>query len=191
MFVVKALKYCPEDSNDPAVEIDAIGFSMVRLMQLSDGKATGVRANLQITDASALDDLAQYYTQNTWLEWTFDIGGGGGSFSVVLRWTKFNRLSGTIQVVRNAVLRDLIREAEGSDKTQTEERKDPQISQPEASSSSPQQPRANRDATAPSQASSAAAPPSDNRSFAQDVSALWPGLFGRNGDFKTDGSGDR
>jgi hypothetical protein len=72
-------------------------------MQLSEGEATGVRANLQINEGQPSTILRGIMPKNNRLEWTFDIGGGGGSFSVVLRWTKFDRLTGTLQVVRTAV----------------------------------------------------------------------------------------
>jgi hypothetical protein len=178
LFVVKAVSYRLEDSADPPVEVGKLGFSMVRLMQLSGGEATGVRANLQVTDPAALNDLASHYTNNTWLEWTFEIGGSGGTFSVVLRWTKFDRLAGTLQVVRTAVLRDLIREAEGH--------APPTAAPPNASSDSASVParpanRASapeREATAPPQAATRDAPEDDDRSLAQSVASLWPRLFG-------------
>jgi len=114
MFVITAITYRPTDTDGPPTRVTDLGFSLVRLMQLSGADATGVRANLQITNQAALNDLAHHYSNNTRLEWSFEIGGGGGSFSVVLRWTKLDRPSGTLQIVRTAVLRDLISEAEST-----------------------------------------------------------------------------
>lgn len=110
-FVIKSARYWPSDESDPPQNVDDLGFSLVQLMRLSDGDATGVRANLQVRDQDALTDLARHYMNNTRLEWRLTIGGGGGAFSVVLRWTKFDRLTGCIQLVRTAVKRDLIAEA--------------------------------------------------------------------------------
>jgi hypothetical protein len=115
MLVISALEYSPPEPDASTFRVEDLGVSLVRLMQLSEGEATGVRANLQINDQAALNNLARHYAKNNRLEWTFDIGGGGGSFSVVLRWTKFDRLTGNLQVVRTAVLRDLISEAEQDD----------------------------------------------------------------------------
>ena len=176
MFVVTSVQYRPEDSDAPPKCVDEIGFSLVRLMQLSGGEATGVRANLKVTDASALDDLAHHYTENTRLEWTFEIGGGGGSFSVVLRWTKFDRLSGNLQIVRTAVLRDLVREAEGTGDPSAE----CSGSAPDESAPSPQPPTKNEKESSPPAAGTGAGQ-SDRSSFGEDISSLWPRLFGRNG----------
>jgi hypothetical protein len=74
--------------------------------------ATGVRADLTIQDPSALEVLDSHYTHQTRLEWTFHFGGGARTITVPLRWTKFHRPDGTVQVVRNVVMRDLIAEAE-------------------------------------------------------------------------------
>lgn len=182
MFVVKALKYRPEDADTPPVAVGDIDFSMVRLMQLSNGEATGVRANLEVADSSALNDLARYYAENTRIEWTFEIGGSGGSFSVVLRWTKFDRISGTMQVVRTAVLRDLIREAEG--RPDTEDDSDDAPSSTSASSPSPSQSTETdpEPGPAPPNAPSSSSPRSGDRSLVQDVSSLWPRLFGEDGE---------
>ena len=185
MFVVKDIKYRPENLDDPPTSIDEIGFSIVRLMQLSDGEATGVRANLQVRDHDALADLARYYTENTWLEWSFEMGGGGGAFSVVLRWTKFDRLTGNLQVVRTAVPRDLISHAEGGEDGQDKPSRlaaEPEVTSPQ---SPPQD--ADRKVAAPSPASPSGDGGSNDASFAREVSSLWPRLFGRDGDFKTDG----
>lgn len=187
MFVVKALKYRPADTDTPPVAVDDIGFSMVRLMQLSNGKATGVRANLEVADPSALNDLARYYAENTRIEWTFEIGGSGGSFSVVLRWTKFDRISGTMQVVRTAVLRDLIREAEG----QSDPKDDPDDAPSAAPAGSPapvQSTEADREPDPAAPTAPSSSPRSGDRSLVQDVSALWPRLFGEDDAPKADRS---
>lgn len=112
MYVVSSVRYRPENSDQAPKSIDQIGFSMIRLMRLAGPNATGVRVNLQVNDPAVLDDLAQYYSDSRRLEWMFEIGGGAGSLNVALRWTKFDRDSGSLQIVRTAVLRDLVREAE-------------------------------------------------------------------------------
>jgi len=188
LFVVKEIEYRPENSNDPPVTVDDLGFSMVRLMRLSGGKATGVRANLQVADPSALNDLAAHYTQNTRLEWTFKIGGGGGAFSVVLRWTKFDRLAGTLQVVRTAVLRDLIQEAEGSPpdaSTDTASDSSGNSPHPDDRASAPE-----RVATTPTEAATRDESAGDEHSLAQSVASLWPRLFGNNGALDPDPAAD-
>ena len=112
IFVVRSIQFRPPTSDAPLTSVDDLGFSLVRLMRLGGQQATGIRANLQVKDQAALSELVRHYSTNTRLEWAFDIAGGGGSFSVVLRWTKFDRLSGSLQLVKTAVLRDLISEAE-------------------------------------------------------------------------------
>jgi hypothetical protein len=111
-YIVSAVRHRPENTDRPPKSIDRIGYSMIQLMRLAGPQATGVRANLQVNDSSALDELARYYANSRRLEWTFETGGGGGSLSVALRWTKFDRDTGSLQLVRTAVLRDLIGEAE-------------------------------------------------------------------------------
>jgi hypothetical protein len=184
MFVAKRIAYRPANSDDPPTPIEEIGFSLVRLMRLSDGEATGVRANLRITDQDALCDLARLYTENQRVEWTFEMGGGGGSFRVVLRWTKFDRLAGTIQVVRTAVLRDLIREAEANGTDQREAARpadEHSVAPPQSRQNGGECHEAPPISTAPSEDGPAGAPSHD-----QEVSSLWPRLFGQDGDLKTD-----
>jgi hypothetical protein len=157
-------------------------------MRLSGGKATGVRANIQVADPSALDALAAHYTKNTRLEWTFEIGGGGGAFSVVLRWTKFDRLAGTLQVVRTAVLRDLIREAEGhppDTSTGTASASSGAPAPPDDRTSAPE-----RTAKTPTEAATRGEPAADEPSLAQSVASLWPRLFGNNESLDADPHAD-
>lgn len=179
MFVVKDIKYRPEDSDEPSPPIDEIGFSIVRLMQLSGAQATGVRANLQVKDQAALNDLARHYAKNNRLEWTFDIGGGGGSFSVVLRWTKFDRLTGNLQVVRTAVLRNLISEAEQNDPDEQRSPSPDRVDHSEEGEASPVQPSV-------AEAERSTPPPDDdlNRQSDSDrkmhLSKLLPGFLRKN-----------
>jgi len=182
MFVVKSLQYRPEDAADASwTRVDDLGFSVVRLMQLSGREATGVRADLQIQDQDALNTLARHYAENTRLEWWFKTGGGGGAFAVVLRWTKFDRLTGTLQVVRTAVLRDLISEAEDSATSSADDA--PRTAEQEASSVPSSEEREE------TQAGPVAEPPASSRSnglhVAQTVSDLWPKLLGEDGGLKS------
>lgn len=114
MLIVTGIR-CEPSTDAPAFEIEQIGFSLVHMMRLSDGAATGVRAELQIEDEDAVERLETYYENNTELRWHFSFGGGAHSLSVSLRWTKFDRESGYVQVVRTAVLRDLLAELDARD----------------------------------------------------------------------------
>lgn len=114
MLIVTGIR-CEPSTNAPTFEIEQIGFSLVHMMRLSEGAATGVRAELQIEDEDALERLETHYENNTELRWHFSFGGGANSLSVSLRWTKFNRESGYVQVVRTAVLRDLLGELDAGD----------------------------------------------------------------------------
>lgn len=120
MLIVTGIQ-CQPSADAPSFEIDQLGFSLVHMMRLSEGAATGVRAELQIEDDDALAQLAQYHENNTDLRWHFSFGGGARSLSVRLRWTKFDRQSGYVQVVRTAVLRDLLGELDASDPADSSE----------------------------------------------------------------------
>lgn len=176
LLVVRSVQFRPEDIPTPPTPVDKLGFSLVRLMPLSGRDATGVRANLKIEDPTALTELASHYSENTRLEWTFDIGGGAGSFSVVLRWTKFDRLTGSLQVVRTAVLRDLTSELE-------QETDDPNPTDSPAEAPIPELDKA-AEKTAPRGASSSPSrePEIDSLSSVQtlgkQISDLWTRLMG-------------
>jgi hypothetical protein len=187
MFVIKSLHFRPdEEANASWVSVDDLGFSVVRLMQLSGRKATGVRADLKIQDQDALNTLARHYTENTRLEWRFEIGGGGGAFAVVLRWTKFDRLTGNLQVIRTAVLRDLISEVKDEKSTETRSEGTPSTPEPDGAS-----PGAEDKDPGP-QPAPAAEPPnrseSDGRPLVQSVADLWPKLMGTDGRLKASSS---
>lgn len=113
-FVVTGLQFQPSESSRRPESVTKLGLSTIQLVKMVDMAATGVRADLQINDPSALDTLASYHAEQTGLDWTFELGGNAQSFSVSLRWTKFDKSAGEIQVVRNVVMRDLIHEASPS-----------------------------------------------------------------------------
>lgn len=110
-FIVDSLQVSVPDTQTPPTEIQKIGLSMIRLMPLSGGVATGIQANLQIRDDEALKLLEAHYTENRRLEWTFNFGGGADSITVNLRWITLEASSGTIQLAKTAVMRDLLRDA--------------------------------------------------------------------------------
>lgn len=113
-FVVTGLQFQPPNSSPRSEVITKLGVSTIQLVKIADMVATGVRADLQINDPSALNALAKYHADQTGLDWTFEFGGNAQSFTVSLRWTKFSKSTGQIQVVRNVVMRDLISEARPS-----------------------------------------------------------------------------
>lgn len=112
-FVVTGLEFQDPESPSPPREVSNLGISTLELVKMANMAATGVRADLQINESSALDTLKEYYSEQTTLDWTFHLGGNAQSITMSLRWTKFDRSSGQIQIVRNVVMRDLIAEAEG------------------------------------------------------------------------------
>lgn len=180
MFVVSAIEYRPAAEDTSPIRVDGLGFSIVRFTEHSDGEGTGVRANLQIEDDLARMDLARHYTDNTSLEWTFEIGDGSGQFTTALQWTQFDLITGALQVGKTAVPRTLIAEAEGraeTDSTQAQDRR----SAPDASMS-PSAPN-RRERTSPPDSRSKRR---EEASFAQKVSELWPRLFQQVGDLKSE-----
>jgi hypothetical protein len=183
LLVVRSVQFRPEDTTAPPKTIENLGISLVHLMSLSGRSATGVRANIRVHDRAALTELASYYGENTRLEWTFEIGGSGGSFSVVLRWTKFDRLTGRLQVVRTAVLRDLIADIE-------QDTEDPDPNNPPTEPAPPNvEDRAAPTAPQRTDTSSSCKPETDSLSSMQAlekrVSDLWTRLVGSK---KTPGS---
>lgn len=118
-FVVTGLEFQPPEPTQPSKTVTELGLSTVQLVKMADMAATGVRADLQINDTSALEALTNYHAEQTGLDWTFEFGGKAESITVSLRWTKFDKSAGQIQVVRNVVMRDLIREARPSSRKHT------------------------------------------------------------------------
>lgn len=111
-FIVTSLKFKDPKPTAQPVEVQNLGLSTLQLFKMSNMAATGVRADLQINDSSALEVLNEYYSKQTGLDWTFRFGGDKEPITIPLRWTKFDKTEGTIQVVKNVVMRDLIAEAE-------------------------------------------------------------------------------
>ncbi len=121
MFVVSTVHFRPSSDDVSPMSVRQLGFSTVQLMRLSGLNATGVRADLEITDPEVLDTLETYHAEQTELEWSFEFGGGARGITVPLRWTRFTRRTGHVQVVRNVVMRDLIAEVEGTDDTASQD----------------------------------------------------------------------
>lgn len=185
MFVVKSIQYrLAESENSTWASINDLGYSVIRLKQLAGrDAATGVRAKLAIEDQEAIQALARHYATNTRLEWWFEIEGGC-PFSVVLRWTTFERSTGDLQVVRTAVLRDLIAEAEQKGSSSSDREPGPRPSSPdEQFASEPRGSNLTREANAASESSSEAS--SDDFHPNQQVSELWPTLLGEDGRLKS------
>ena len=169
-FVVSRLQFRPASTHEAPVTVEALGFSIVQLMSVSGhDAATGVRTTLKIQDSSALEVLSTYHAQRTRLEWTFHFGGGAQSITVPLRWTKFHRPSGTVQVVRNVVMRDLIAEAEAEH---------PDESVPQGTQSTmPQEAPTSSSRNLPAKQPSGASPPVSTPA-AVDPNRLWPSVLG-------------
>ncbi|PQJ33253.1 hypothetical protein BSZ35_00350 [Salinibacter sp. 10B] len=169
-FVVSRLQFRPASTREAPVTVESLGFSMVQLMSVSGhDTATGVRTTLKIQDSSALEVLSTYHAQRTRLEWTFHFGGGAQSIRVPLRWTKFHQPSGTVQVVRNVVMRDLIAEAEAK--------------QPDGTAPHGTQSALNQEASPPSShKQSGKQPPKPSPPVstpaAVDPTRLWPSVLG-------------
>lgn len=113
-FIVNSLQFTVPETQNPPTEVQNVGLSIIRLMPLSEGIATGVQANLQIGDEKALNALEEHYSANRRLEWTFDLAGGADSITVTLRWITLDSSSGTIQLAKTAVMRNLLHEASSS-----------------------------------------------------------------------------
>lgn len=113
-LVVTGSHFEPSSPGEAPVQVSNMGLSTVQLVKMANADATGIRANLHINDSSALDALAHHYAEQTSLDWTFEFGGGAEPITVSLRWTKFEKDEGYVQVVRNVVMRDLIAEVGGS-----------------------------------------------------------------------------
>lgn len=110
-FIVNSLQFVVPETQNPPTEVQNVGLSIIRLMPLSGGIATGIQANLQIGDEEALKVLEEHYSENRRLEWTFNFGGGADSVTVTLRWITLDSSNGTIQLAKTAVMRNLLHEA--------------------------------------------------------------------------------
>lgn len=183
LFIVKSLHYRPKDAADASwIAVDGLGFSAVRLMELSGREATGVRADLKIQDRDALSDLSRHYAKNARLKWRFDTGGGGGTFAVPLRWTKFDPETGKLQVVRTAVRRDLIGEMEQqTSATPSRDRRDRETDPASARPRASQQQITERKTAQSVSPESASEPQSNSASIRQQISAFLNRLLQRDG----------
>lgn len=163
MFVVRSASCSRDRTPSSWSTVKGLGFSVARFVLSSRGPSPGIRVDLVIEDQSTLTELAVCYANELDLHWTLGFGSETTPVTIPLRFKRFDRLSGHVQLARTLVPGSV----HGNVDFENAPRGDGAAGAPPSSRSS----------DTPSESDAVNRQPPESTSDSEPLSSLWPKIF--------------